>query len=105
MHDGRYERIRISKRNNIFVVMPLEGWGQIEESYLMENIPKSFYDKDEHYSDDGLELDTEMNAALSTIYKKWIEKGYKIRDITGLLHSTIASMSNYQILDEYWKPK
>ena len=105
MYDGRYERISISKRDNIFIDLPLDGGPPNKRKLPMENSSKTFYDKDEHYSDEGLELDNEMNAALSVIYKKWIEKGYKIRGITGLLHSTVASMGNYQILDEYWKPK
>ena len=63
------------------------------------NTSKSFYDKNERYTSDGLELDNEASIVISKIFKQWIEKGYKIREITGLIHSTVDSVGCFQILE------
>ena len=71
----------------------------------MTNIPKTLYDKDERYSDDALAIDNEANVAITVIFKKWLAQGYKVREITGLLHAAIDTAGCFQILELDIKPK
>lgn len=66
---------------------------------------KTLYDKDERYSDDALAIDNEANVAISAIFKKWLAQGYKIREITGLLHNAVDSAGCFQMLELDVKPK
>ena len=65
------------------------------------NTSKTLYDKDERYTDDALEIDTETNNAISAIFKKWLARGYKVREITGLLHTAVDAAGCFQILEYY----
>lgn len=60
---------------------------------------KTLYDKDERYSDDALAIDNEANVAITLIFKKWLAQGYKIREITGLLHAAVDTAGCFQILE------
>lgn len=63
------------------------------------NNSKTLYDKDERYSDDALAIDNEANVAITLIFKKWLAQGYKIREITGLLHAAVDTAGCFQILE------
>jgi hypothetical protein len=50
---------------------------------------KVFFTDTESYTEEASKLDFEACKALSVIFKNWTEKGYKIRDIAGLIHSSV----------------
>lgn len=53
----------------------------------------SLYDKDERLSRDGCELSSELHLNLSPIIEKWIERGYKIREIESVAHGVVLDTS------------
>lgn len=66
----------------------------------MKNLEKyTLFDSDERYTDDALAIDNEVNVAVSAIFKKWLAQGYKVREITGLLHAAVDTAGCFQILE------
>lgn len=45
---------------------------------------KSVYDENERYTNIGLKIEHEAVSALELIADKWVEQGYKIREIVHL---------------------
>lgn len=53
---------------------------------------KSVYDENERYTDIGLKIEHEAVLALEVIASKWVEKGYKIREIVHLFCQAVSEV-------------
>jgi len=49
---------------------------------------KSFFDETEHYTEEGLALDVELQQALMPILEKWLKAGYSKRQIQLMVQSS-----------------
>lgn len=61
---------------------------------------KSLFDKDERYSSEGNKLSSELSLAMSSIMNKWIERGYKIREVESVAHGVVLDVALSNLLEK-----
>jgi hypothetical protein len=52
--------------------------------------PKSLYNNWEVPNDEGSELYIQVHQFVSEIMNRMVERGYKIRDVAGIMHSAVG---------------
>ena len=53
---------------------------------------KDLFNKDERYTTNGIDLDSEVSKVLRPLYKSWSEKGFSLRDISHIIISEAVSL-------------
>jgi len=53
----------------------------------------------ERLNNAGFTLGAEIHKELSPIFKKWVDAGYSIRDISHVIHNEVTDMELSHVLD------
>jgi hypothetical protein len=56
------------------------------------------FNEDSRYTEDALKLDREINDALMDIFRKWIDKGYSVREIGHIVGLAVWDVELHYVL-------
>jgi len=60
---------------------------------------KKFFDKDEAWNQEALELDREFYSTLQPIITRWMKRGFNVRHITHIGYHTLFEIECGKVMD------
>lgn len=64
-----------------------------------ESMSKSLYDSNEKYTLDAADLDMKTSAFAKELYKEFIVKGFKVREISQIMQAQIKEQEHEHLID------
>jgi hypothetical protein len=58
----------------------------------------SFFDDNESYTNDAIEMEKEVRHCIQDLFVKWSEKGFKMREIQIVLINLISELTSFSVI-------